>query len=84
MKIWFAWFHHLVWSDCVEYSHGVNFRCILTLVTELARITFNVVLIVIVSYNSDIFLRLQVNYYLFAMSFSACGYGIVLRIFGFW
>ena len=64
--------------------HGVNFRCILTLVTELARITFNVVLLVIISFISDIYLGLQVNYYLFAMSFSACGYGIVLRIFGFW
>ena len=79
MIIWFVWFHHLVWSDCVEYLIELIF-----VVTELARITFNVVLLVIISFNSDIYLGLQVNYYLFAMSFSACGYGIVLRIFGFW
>ena len=41
--------------------HGVNFRCILALVTELATTTFNVVLLVIVSFNSDLFSRLQVN-----------------------
>ena len=67
-----------------EYSHGVNFRCGLTLVRQLARITFHVVLLVIVSFNIDIFLRLLVNYYLFTMSFSACDYDIVLRMFGFW
>ena len=38
----------------------------------------------VVTFISDTCFRLLVNYYLFAMSFFACGYVIVLGIFDFW
>ena len=44
---------------------------------------FNVVLLVVFPFISDTFLKLLVNCYLFAVCFFACGYVIVLGIFGF-
>ena len=66
-----------------KYSREANFRKALPLVTELVWPTFNVVLLVVVIFISDTCLRPLVNYYLFAMSFFACGYVIVLGFFGF-
>ena len=44
---------------------------------------FNVVLLVVFPFISDTFLKLLVSYCLFAVCFFACGYVIVLGIFGF-
>ena len=51
--------------------------------TELVLFTFRVVLLVVVTFINNTLLRPLVNYHLFAMSFFACGYVIVLGVFPF-
>ena len=67
-----------------QYSREANFFESLAAATELPSLTFNVVVLVVVLFISDILLRLMVNYYLYAMYFFARGYVLVLGIFRFW
>ena len=78
------WFHVVLFPFMCNTPVKPNFRwdC---LCNRINLIYFYVSLIVVVTFISDTYLRLLVNYFFFlTMSFFACGSVIVLEIFGFW